>query len=257
MELLWSERFPAHRSKLIHKLHWAGNVYITLNFLSSTSGAGAEAAHVRMADNILLFKDGTILLISERETEYILRALPEVPAANVKVCLVNLAMHRWAAASSIQTWSDVPLAVGPLSGLFHHQMSIATGLVCVQLFNGETEFLHGSTAQGTTQAEPHASCKEGGDAIRRSVLLATIFGKHGERSGAGLGRNAAEALVQLRGRHKCWPDSQLELICTRQVTQAQFQEARQGVEGKMKKRPAIILGKTLTFRKIKSYKCKK
>ena len=154
---------------------------------------------------MLLFRDETVLLISEREAEQVLRALRDVCEGDAAVCLVNMAMCRWTAASPSR-WHRVALAAGtcPTSA----QSALARAVTSAQVFSGETDYICEAAADGA----------EGNDA-RSEAVVSCVFG--GELSNEQAA-DAVEALVELRGRRQCLPGSDLEAICTDEITRAKF-----------------------------------
>lgn len=210
---LWNESVDKTKAALLPQLNWATNVLVTGNFLSCSTRNTAMAAHVRIADNLLIFSDGSVLLVSEREAEHVLRVLRDVPPSGVSACLVNLAMCRWTAASPSRAWAHVPLAVGPLPAPDSALPQLARAVVAAQVFSGETEYVCDVTAEGAD-----------GNAQRRAAAVAVVFGEAvlerqvKEEQAA----DAAEVLVALRGRRPCWPGSDLEGLCSDEVTRATF-----------------------------------
>lgn len=221
-------------------LNWAEHTLVTGNFVNSVRSEGQaspidgkarnHAMHIRKADNMLLFKDGSMLLISEREAEHVLRAVSCMPVSDLCVCMANLAMCRWTAAGPVSAWGNVPLSVGPLPYMQQTQPLLTRAIVCVQAFNGETEYVRDSAA---------SEFEVDGNRARRDALLAIVFGTPAGRSpvqfisdrifgvkpSLALLReraDAVEGLAEVRGRGQCWPGSDLEGICEEEITRVKF-----------------------------------
>ena len=210
---LSSQTVDPDKVDLLPQLHWAENVLATGNFLSCALSANVMAIHVRVANNMLLFNDHTVLLVSERETEHLLRAIRGLHESEMSACLVNLAACRWTAASVHEAWQDVPLALGALPDPDEGHPEYMHAIAAAQLFSGETEFVCEATAEGAD-----------GNAARREAVVESVFGsvEEGGAATAAQAADAVEALVELRGRRQCWPGSDLEAICTDEVTRAKF-----------------------------------
>eukprot|EP00892_Ulva_mutabilis_P000057 jgi/Ulvmu1/10051/UM059_0101.1 len=200
------------KAALLPKLNWATNVIVTVNFLSCTDSGTAMAAHVRSADNLLLYPDETILLISEREAEQVLCFMRANPGCHIRARLVNLAMCRWTAASPSHPWHLVPLTIGPKSGQQEVQSPLTYAVASTQMFNGETEYICESAAEGAD-----------GNTSRRATVATTVFGQVRGQAHLGECADAAEALVELRGKRRRWADSDLEDICVEEVTRSKFE----------------------------------
>lgn len=197
-------------------IRWSDSIYATQNFVSIAAGQGARAMHVRMADNMLLFMDGSVLLLSEREAEHILLAVRAMHVDSLAACLVNLAMCRWSTPTQGHGWGPVPLSVGRLPSSATESPSLLRSIVCVQLFNGETKMESGRTTDAAT--DDH-----------RAAVMDTVFGVDGQQVSAEQGRDAAKQLVELRSRGRCWQDSDLELLCTREVNKAEGRHSQGGL----------------------------
>lgn len=166
---------------------------------------------------MLLFQDGSLLLISEREAEIVLRAVCETPTSELSACLVNLAMCRWTAASPSQAWAHVPLAVGPLPSASRVPPSFTCAIICAQLFSGETEYLCDTTA-----------AEADGNGARRRTLIDVVIGQGSFIFGTCSRErvDAVEELVAVRGRGHCWPGSDLETICSEEITRRVVHRSR-------------------------------
>ena len=224
---LWRTGIDHARVSQIQSLNWAKHVVATPNFLSCARSAGQTLAfHVRKANNMLLFEDSSVLLISEREAEHLLRAARVVPPDRVTVCLVNLAMCRWIAdrvsntnGSNVWCPSHSPLAVGrralPRTPPSYSPQSLTTTLVpavvSAQMFNGETEYFCDAATVG-----------KDGNRVWREAVSNFVFGDQMVRHRARERAGAAETLVEVRGRRACWPGSDLESLCIDKVTVAKF-----------------------------------
>lgn len=181
-------------SRWIAQLNWPGYDFATDIFLScSQSSQKNTSAHIRKANNLVIFQDDTVLLISEREAERILRALRGVPARDFSACLVNLAMCRWTATRPRQS---ISLAVGQLpKSLDGDSMHMA--IVAVQLFNGETKFEYAPNS-GSTELDSDTSIET---SQKRDAVVGILFGRTNGQISAS---QASRALVQLRGRGHDW-----------------------------------------------------
>eukprot|EP00892_Ulva_mutabilis_P000026 jgi/Ulvmu1/10023/UM059_0072.1 len=200
---------------MLPELPWAANVRVTDNFLSCAADPNASMAiHVRVADNMLIFKDHTVLLISEREAEHVIKAVRDMHESEVSACLVNMAACRWTAASPTTAWQSVPLALGPLPEAADELPDdLACAVVSAQVFSGETEFACEAAAAGAD-----------GNELRRQAVVASVFHEEQQASEVGVGKaaDAIKKLVEQRGRQLCWPGSDLETICDDEVTRAKY-----------------------------------
>eukprot|EP00892_Ulva_mutabilis_P000035 jgi/Ulvmu1/10031/UM059_0080.1 len=203
------------RCTMLPELPWAANVRVTDNFLSCAADPNASMAiHVRVADNMLIFKDHTVLLISEREAEHVIKAVRDMHESEVSACLVNMAACRWTAASPTTAWQSVPLALGPLPEAADELPDdLACAVVSAQVFSGETEFACEAAAAGAD-----------GNELRRQAVVASVFHEEQQASEVGVGKaaDAIKKLVEQRGRQLCWPGSDLETICDDEVTRAKY-----------------------------------
>lgn len=198
---LWSDDVDRDITGQLQRLNWPKNVLVTQNFMSCAERSDMNmSVHIRRANNLVIFVDQTVLLISEREAEHILRVLRQEEQF-VSACLVNLAMCRWTSACARQAWAQVPLAVGPPAGPpSKFKRDLHHAIVSAQLFSGETEF--------ECQAETSA-----GNIDRRAAVVDIVFGGRTTHLSRLVAAAVAQALVQLRGRQQCWHGSDLQGIC--------------------------------------------
>lgn len=199
-------------SGLLPHLHWPSNAWVTQNFLSCAQGDEIDginmSAHIRRANNLVIFENETVLLISEREAEHILHALRVVPYGRISAGLVNLAMCRWTAASPACPWTRVSLAVGHLPQPPGMTCSLNLAIVGAQLFSGEIEYERQSESCSLNDSDTAA-----GNSRRRAAVVDVLFGRQNRQLSRQQAAAAAHALVQLRGRQQCWHGSDLQGIC--------------------------------------------
>lgn len=214
-----SARALAEEADIMSTMNWPPAVLTTRNFLNPSSQRAVVASHVRKADALLLFPDGSALLLSERECELVVRALRQQPAAaNTQVLLVHLACAQEMGMTAHNAGnSDACGRLGLLSagnrGIVADPFiaqRVQQALVAAQLFNGETEF-------GETQPDMRLMSQGSGAALRWLV-----FGVGDRQCRCVLsgreGRDAAHQLVRAREQAMCWPGSALEAVCQRQIS---------------------------------------
>jgi hypothetical protein len=147
---------PADKAKLkghsFASLPWPSNVHLTSNFLYATSQQSCLAGCMRLPAMMLAFKDGSLLVISEREAEYITRALASTtPFGNCSLFTGSLMatcppvlLHFEYARSALPprepgVWPTIPFASG--TSLPDEAWSnVALGVLALQIFAGDTSY---------------------------------------------------------------------------------------------------------------------
>lgn len=200
-------------------MNWPSKVLMTRNFLQPSSQRAVVASHVRKADALLLFPDGSALLLSERECELVVKALRQQPAAaDTQVLLVHLAcacdmgMDTHSAATGDACGRLGLLSAGNrgiVADPFVAQR-VQQALVAAQLFNGETDF-------GEVHPEVASVSQGSGAALRWLVFGVGDRQCHCVLSGRE-GRDAAHQLVRAREQAMCWPGSTLEAVCQHEMS---------------------------------------
>lgn len=203
--------------EIMSSMNWPASVLATHNFLHASSQRAVVASHVRKVDAILLFPDGSALLLSERECENVVTAMLRAAADDVRVLLVHLAFSH---DLSITNWGkggthggDECLSIGDHRLLEHPFVMHRAQQVfaAASLFNGETDFVHDLAAS-----------KSGRGACRTTAMRRLVFGVGDRRCGRTLsgreGRDAAHQLVRMREQDICWPGSTLEAVCLQQLS---------------------------------------
>lgn len=79
----------------VSKIRWPDSVRATVNF--SRYAAASVHGRLRLGDHLMMLPDGSILLISQREAEYLLRTerLLRKQGTAVSAEFSNLALVRW------------------------------------------------------------------------------------------------------------------------------------------------------------------
>jgi hypothetical protein len=185
----------------IGDISWSSKVYATHNYLCTTAQAAADKAtqrgllnaYLRPADNLLLLPTGEVLLLSEREVEGLLelgsscRGTAAASSSARPPLLLNLCY----ALEARRSGGPLRLAV-PLGRRGSSSSSSSSGAApAPQLAPGELLSLHLFNG-GTSYSERD-----------RQVLAGAVSGC----------REAAEALVALRGLLPLFPRSDLERAC--------------------------------------------
>lgn len=190
---LQAESVDAAAVTVLQRLNWPTQVQLTSNFLLCAEVSTLTAAHLRKVNNLLVFPDHSVLVISEREAERVLREMRTSLPSAVSVCLVNLAMTRWLYPGGRLVSGGFALAVGATSCVQEIEGSrLTSAVVAARLFNGESEYL--KSEAGEAEA----------DRMRRQVVQAVLVGK---RRGAARAKvsateclNGVKSLVEMRGR---------------------------------------------------------
>eukprot|EP01036_Dinobryon_divergens_P022332 gene22332-30577_t len=176
---------------IFRHIDWAEKAFCTRNYLNTVCNAqgglvNLKQDYLRLVHFILIFSvDGSMLLVSEREADCILRRMQQVTSARyLPFEMVDLAYCRLAVTDPGAYRSLGPSMPTALPTLL--QRTSMKELVSVQLFGGETVF--STTAQKNALKE----------------MLST-----GNRA---LARQAAMLLPEIRGLHFCIPRSDLERI---------------------------------------------
>lgn len=207
-----AEDASAAATALLPRLAWSKHVKMTSNFLLCAEVEALTSAHLRKVNNLLVFPDQSVLIISEREAECVLRALRGALPSTISVCLVSLGTLQWLYPANVLPAALLASSVGERSCLQHADGTrLAAAVAASRLFNGESEYLK-------TEEETDVE-----DDLRRKVVRSVISGrrvKPGARElCASERREGVKALVEMRGRRRCWQGSSLELICNELVVE--------------------------------------
>jgi hypothetical protein len=155
-----------------NSLSWPANVQVTENFLFATEKRLGLASIMRMPSTMLAFRDGSVLLVSEREAEYVTRALSSntpVDSDHHMPALIHFEFARSALPqkdTALQPMCPV-LHGGPLPP--QAWAEVARGVVSLQLFAGDTSYRrHISRVYRFSSNEQ--------DATRRELVIDIVFG---------------------------------------------------------------------------------
>jgi hypothetical protein len=256
----------------VRALSWPANAWATINFLRSlnTSQAGSRqdwldsdclhSRFIRKPGFLLIFTEGDVVLISEREAHCILEALHAMPKKEAQgVGLTHIAFARGDLPAHGQNSAAQMLIAGQLKGnVESHRQSVskqgskrqtskgthneeqlrwnklvATALVAVQVFGGETLY----------QRLPHSDAAQ--DHARMNLLASTLLKVSDASRGEGgpqqqheawrrdKEKRAAElavlAVLQARGRKRVYKGSCLEQACAHAVLGNTVVYARQSL----------------------------
>lgn len=214
-----SARALAGEADVMSNMNWPPSLLATSNFLRPSSQRAVVASHVRKADALLLFQDGSALLLSERECEQVTKALRRAAAADVRVLLAHLSYARDMCMPGLDD-SNACSGIGPLSignhGLVEDPVArqrLLHALAAAQLFNGETGFggVHACEEDVLSWHKGRVA------AVQRLVFGTGDRGCGGELSGRE-GRDAAHQVIRAREQAPCWPGSTLEALCYKQMS---------------------------------------
>ena len=128
-------------------------MWATPNFLFATAQDAALSGCMRLPTHFLLFRDGSALLLSERESEHVFEALSAAEASSARhassgtrsapPCLANLAFAR-DVLPGVETELHVPLLLGaPPPDVVWRKA--AQSVVALQVFAGETGYRRGGS----------------------------------------------------------------------------------------------------------------
>lgn len=213
-QLPGSARAIVGEREIMSSMNWPTTLLATVNFLRPSSQRAVTSSHVRRVDALILFEDGSALMISERECEQIVRALRMAAVNRVNVLLVHLSCVKdvcFANRAVDKVSGDLGyLTIGNrnLLGDTFVGRRLQHAVVAAQLFNGQSEFGAASTSlmqQGTVD-----------------VLRQIVYGIGDRQCKSVLsgreGRDAAHQLIRMREQASCWPGSTLEEVCQKQMS---------------------------------------
>jgi hypothetical protein len=211
---------PLLQASAVCSIPWSSKVFVTANFIATTAAATAARSgqclsqYLRPVDSLLLFADGSVLLLSERENEGILEQLwkgstsSSTSSSSSRPVLLSLSYARLARSAAAAAAAPTTAAAAPASLSFlarplqpisssaasasrteiasiASRLPAVAELVSVHLFNGASMF--------DGQNDPQ----------QLQVLHGMVKGR----------REAAEMLLDSRGRQAQLSRSELELAC--------------------------------------------
>jgi hypothetical protein len=155
-----------------NSLSWPANVQVTENFLFATAQRLCLASIMRMPSMMLAFQDGSVLLVSEREAEYVTRALSSNTPVDSDYHMPALIHFEFARSAlpkndaALQPMCPV-LHGGPLPP--QAWADVARGVVSLQLFAGDTLY-----RRRISRVYRFSSNEQ--DATRRELVIDVVFG---------------------------------------------------------------------------------
>jgi hypothetical protein len=155
-----------------NSLSWPANVQVTENFLFATAQRLCLASIMRMPSMMLAFQDGSVLLVSEREAEYVTRALSSSIPMDSDIHMPALIHFEFARSAlpkkdaALQPMCPV-LHGGPLPP--QAWAEVARGVVSLQLFAGDTSY-----SWRISRVYRFSSKDE--DATRQELVKNVVFG---------------------------------------------------------------------------------
>lgn len=216
-----------HRS--VAALPWPRSAKATVNFCQYAAG-GVEASHDRLhrIDHIAMLPDSSLVAISNREAEYLLRADRQLRQQDMRmhVAVSNLTfvwpLHPVTPdASGRGCWSTVIPWHALGSGLSFEASCtyklVAANVVAAQLFNGETDFV-----QQDTEAYPATAAER--EHRRKNVLRTVLFGSPAGELPVKAANvvSGVKVLTHSRGRGVFWEGSMLEDVCIEEENRLQL-----------------------------------
>lgn len=235
--LLDRELHPA-----VSKIRWPCSVLATVNFSRYAAVAASSHGRLRLGDNLVMLQDCSLVLISQREAEYLLRAdrLLRQQGKSMIAAVTNLAFVRWRhPAALVWTLGRSARSFSPI--LPQHALGasmkfessaqydcIARNVVATQLFNGETDFEHQDALAGAAADAGH-STDQGKERKGAVCSLLFVSTEDGQADTTGAMAGTAKQLVQARQRSVFWEGSCLEALCKEAIDRQLFREAPQRV----------------------------
>jgi hypothetical protein len=263
------EAMPLLQTSSTSSISWSGNVFVTGNFVLTTAAAAAAIGrplvgqrhalataavrsaaagrclshYLRPVDSLLVFQNGDVLLLSEREAEGILEHLWRATAGNSRVAgpgsnssssapvLMHLSYARL--ACSAQHWRSTPAAAGATQAARAAAGATAAGMNFLVQPVSTPASTYASTASRLAVQLPelvsahlfNGGSMYDGDPQQLQLLHGMVRGR----------REAAEALLDSRGRQSQLPRSELELACDEHMAVAK--SVSSGVLASAPKRP--------------------
>eukprot|EP00892_Ulva_mutabilis_P010228 jgi/Ulvmu1/7578/UM038_0001.1 len=199
--------------EIMSAMNWPAAVLATHNFMHPSSQRAVIASHVRKAAALLLFSDGSALLLSERECEGVVVAMRSMAPTDVRALLVHLAFTDDISMAPASGGGDACLMLGD-KALLEDPFVLCRAeqaFTAARLFNGDTNFAQRSSGMGSARHEGS-----------RAALCRLVFGSGDRQCSRVLsgraGRDAAHQLVCARDQAVCWPGSTLEAVCQQQIS---------------------------------------
>jgi hypothetical protein len=230
----------------VGNIPWPPSVKATVNFSRYAAGdiQTASRGRLRCANYLAMLPDGSIVVISDREAEYLLRADRGLRLKGaqkwMQVAVTNLAFVRWlppatvirlpgtrarGAFSALLPWHAFGGSLGAISP--GQVGTLGNNVLAAQLFNGETDFEQqvskcniGSDAD--VEAEAHR------DQVRKRMLRSFLFAGSKSAMDASDVMAGAEQVVKARQRGVYWEGSSLQEICKEKADKLQFQALQRG-----------------------------
>ena len=183
---------PKKHPEALTTLGWPDSVQATVNFSQHATG---PRGRLRLADHVALLPDCSLLLISPREFEYLLRAARRLrqQALSMSASVTNLTYLRWQhpvrrimrAQQPACSSAAVPAhAIGKFIQVESegNREKHSGNVVAAQLFNGETDYQHqGSEAVDVAGDEAQRLREQ--DTRRKESVAAVLFPKARETRG--------------------------------------------------------------------------
>jgi hypothetical protein len=232
----------------VSKIPWPTSITATINFsccAASDSGT-ASPGRLRRANNVAVLPDGSILAISDREAEYLLRADRSLrhngDQNSMRVAITNLAFIEWLhpAAVSNAPKTSQPTSTskskckktlsrallpryafgGSLDSITPRQVdTLGRNVLAAQLFNGETD-LEEVVSHCSSHNDAEAQVKRNQRRIR--LLGSLLFDETSSPEQVSEVSTGAEQLVQARQRGVYWEGSSLQTVCRQEAEKLRF-----------------------------------
>jgi hypothetical protein len=200
---------------------------MTHNFWQTTTVAARDAQHWRVANHMLVYADGSMRLVSDRDAEHLLAIIRAATAAqrrSMTAVLVNMAFLDEALEASENSElfaMSIPLAVGgPVAQSGCAVARSVDGVVALRMFGGSAQIWDSGPEV------VHAASRNARRAALRH-LLTDCTGHETQTTSAAPSEQAGKGLLEWRGRTEHWDGSQLQSVCLELAAKARSQQMMQ------------------------------
>lgn len=225
----------ARQHSAVSKIRWPTSLSATTNFSRYSSSNTASQRRLRRIDDLMILPDCSVMGVSKREAEYLLRAdrsmRQQGHLKSMTVAVTHLAFLRWmhpatvvnvpgrinpATFSAVLPWHAFGAKLSFPAPPQHEQ--VARNVLATQLFNGETDYEQQGSQCGATPA--------GQNRERKRLLGVLLFEP---RKGAKQARDVisgVKQVVEARQRKVYWEGSSLASVCNQEADKLQFKASK-------------------------------